>query len=227
MRGFFMPKNKSHVFTFTNMGLGINNQQAKAVKEGFLDTLGLDRNGFEPRQTINELQLIAGDLVDEAQKNLIKNNSIASGNLSESIIAGEPEASGGTVSIDVAMNFYGRFVDKGVKGTRGGKSNAGYFFKYELPSKKMVAALKEWMDRGKISVRESKQFKVHGRHDAKSRKLAKLSEVNAAYVISRSIKMKGLKPTGFMEKAIDTTTRTVADRLGQALKIDIIDGLTF
>jgi hypothetical protein len=37
--------------------------------------------------------------------------------------------------------------------------------------------------------------------------------------------MKGIKPTGFLDKAIKDTSVKIADRLGAALAVDVRDGL--
>jgi hypothetical protein len=44
--------------------------------------------------------------------------------------------------------------------------------------------------------------------------------------MARSIKQHGIKPTGFLDKAIATTRNKISDRLGAALRIDIISSIT-
>lgn len=196
--------------------------QAKLLAEGFLDTLGSGKEGLQPRETITEVFLLAGELIEDAQKNLNSSNKVATGKLSQSLVADEPVATGRTLRVDVLMNFYGAFVNKGVKGTRGGSSRAGYSFKNDFPSENMVKAIQEWIDNAKISTANVKQYKGHGRHEKKQKTI---SQLDHAYAVSRGIKMGGLKPTGFMDKAVLTTRNKVAQRLSKALAIDIIDGL--
>lgn len=198
----------------------ISKAQAAALADGFLDTLGSDREDFAPRNTLTELFLLAGELIEDCQDNLSRSNRNASGKLSESLIADEPTQNGNEVRIDVLMNSYGAFVNKGVKGTRSGQSTAGYSFKNEAVSKKFYKALEDWVKRGKISTRSVK--KGYGKHERKNKSIAQYDQI---YALGRSIKMHGLKPTGFLDKAIKSTADKVADRLGAALKIDIIDGL--
>src|SRR5689334_18091338 len=114
--------------------MSISKQQAEALAEGFLDNLGPGKEGLPPRNTFTEIILIAGELVEDAQWNLNKTNSIASGSLSESIVALEPQLNGGVLSIDIEMNYYGKFINKGVRGTQGGVGQ--YVFKYDNPSRK-------------------------------------------------------------------------------------------
>lgn len=202
--------------------MSISKAQAAALAEGFLDNLGSSKNEFQPKETYTELFLLVGELIEAAQNNLNSANRVASGALSKSIIADEPVQNGGIINVDVLMNFYGAFVNKGVKGTRSGSSTAGYSFRNEFVSKKMAAALKGWIDRGKISTRTVTKYKGYGRHELKNKSIA---QYNSAYAVSRAIKQHGLKPTGFLDKAIAATRSKIASRLGAALHIDVIDGL--
>lgn len=202
--------------------MSISKSQAAALAEGFLDTLGSEKEGFAPRNTLTELFLLAGELIEEAQDNLNRTNHNASGKLSESLVADEPTQNGSTVRIDVLMNFYGQFVNKGVKGTRSGSSTAGYSFKTEGVSKNMAKALAEWVARGKASTRTVTKYKGYGKHEKKNKTIAQYDNV---YGLCRSIKQLGLKPSGFLDKAVKTTADKVSDRLGAALRIDVIDGL--
>lgn len=202
--------------------MSISKQQAEALAEGFLDEIGSSKDGFQPKHTLSEIILLAGELVEDCQDNLNSSNRNASGKLSESIIADEPSANGKVMRVDILMNYYGAFVNKGVKGTRGGQSTAGYSFRNEYVSEKMAMALSEWIKRGKASTRSVKQYKGYGKHETKQKSI---SELDSAYAVARSIKMKGLKPTGFLDKAVASTSKKVSDRLGAALRIDVIDGL--
>lgn len=205
--------------------MGIGKAQAEAIADGFLDSLGANPDDFAPRKTFTEIILIAGELILSAQNNLNTSGSNASGKLSASLIAGEPTLEGKVFKVDVLMNFYGLFVNKGVKGTKSGSSTAGYSFKHDSPSKDMVKAIKEWIDNGHAITRTVKKYKSHGKHETKHRKLAKLSEADASYATARAIKQHGIKPTGFFDKAVATTQDKIAARLGAALKIDLQDSM--
>jgi hypothetical protein len=124
--------------------------------------------------------------------------------------------------VDVLMNFYGAFVNKGVRGLTAGRSTAGYKFRYPGVSEKFAAALVEWIGRAQISTRTVKQYKGYGRHEQKNKNI---SQLDSAYAVGRAIKQAGLKPTGFLDKAVATTSRKVSSRLGAALRIDVLDGL--
>lgn len=202
--------------------MSISKAQAEALADGFLDHLGSDKGEFLPKKTYTELFLIVGELIQAAQDNLNRANKVASGALSESIIADEPVQNSGIISVDVLMNFYGAFINKGVKGTRSGQSTAGYSFRNEVVSRKMYYAIETWIKRAQISTRSVKKYKGYGRHERKQKSIA---ANDATYAVARSIKIHGIKPTGFMDDAIKQTSDKISDRLGLALVADIQDGL--
>lgn len=189
------------------------------MAEGFLDDIGSDdKKELQPRETLSELFLLAGELVEDAQRNLQKSNSNASGNLSSSLEVTNPSQTGSVISATVEMDFYGQFVNKGVKGTKSGVGQ--YQFRSAFPSRKMVQALEKGIGRAKASTSNVKR--AFGANEAKNKNLSDLSK---AYGAARNIKMYGIKPTGFMDKAILTTEQKVEERLGAAFKIDIINSL--
>lgn len=202
--------------------MSISKQQAKALAEGFLDNIGSGKQDFQPRNAISELFLLAGELVEDAQENLNKANITSSGLLSESIVVADPVRNGNVISFDILMNFYGQFHNKGVKGTRAGSSQAGYSFKNEIVSNNMYNAIAKWIKRAKRSTRSVKKYSSYGKHETKRKKIAEYDNV---YATARSIKMYGLKPTGFMDNAIAKTEAKIENRLGAALIVDVLDGL--
>lgn len=202
--------------------MSISKAQAEALAEGFLDSLGSSKDDFRPKQSFTEIILLAGELVEECQNNLNRANRNASGKLSESLVADEPTLTGTTLRVDVLMLFYGAFVNKGVKGLKSGRSNAGYSFRYPGVSERFAKALEGWIDRGKQSTRTVKKYKGYGAHE---QKFKSISQLDKAYAVGRAIKQLGLKPTGFLDNAVASTRSKVASRLGVALRIDVIDGL--
>lgn len=200
--------------------MSISKSQALLLADGLLDDLGSDKEGLQPRDTLSELILLAGELVEDAQERLKKDNSNASGHLSESIAILDPVQSGNTVKLDIEMNFYGKFINKGVAGTKSGSGL--YKFKYDKPSKKMVEAIKEGIKSAKKKTLNVNPKKTISKNEQKN---VSISEIGSAYAAARSIVQKGIKATGFMDLAIDNTEKKVKDRLGAALKIDIINAL--
>jgi hypothetical protein len=201
--------------------MGISKSQAQALADGFVESLGTDdKSELQPRETLTELFLLAGECVEDAQDNLNNDNSNASGNLSKSIVLSEPEEIGSIVSIDILMAYYGQFINKGVKGT---KSGAGvYAFKSEFPSKDMIKALVKSINRARKSTRNTSRTKTVSSNEKKN---FKISDVDKAYGAGRNIKMYGIKATGFMDKAVKNLSNKISGRLGNALRIDILDSI--
>lgn len=202
--------------------MSIGKAQASALADNFLDSFGSEKDGLQPRETFTEIILLAAELIESSQDNLNITNTNASGKLSASLVATEPVMDGKVMRIDVEMNFYGQFVNKGVKGTKSGSSTAGYFFKYDLPSRKMLDAIKEWQTKAGASTKNTNAKKTISRNEKKN---AAISDLSKTYAIARSITQHGIKPTGFLDKAVETTTNRVADRLGAALRIDLLNSL--
>ena len=116
-------KTTSPFLYFIDMSIG--KAQAEALADGFLDDIGSDPNGLQPRETLSEIFLLAGELVEGAQDNLNASHTNASGDLSTSIAAREPVVGAGFIQIDIEMNAYGQFVNSGVRGTKGGSGLPG------------------------------------------------------------------------------------------------------
>ena len=121
--------------------MSINRSQAQALADGFLDDLGTSSDVLQPRNVFTEVFLLAGELIEDAQANLNKTNTNASGGLSKSLETVNPREEGATVMIDIVMAEHGNYVNKGVKGTRAGSSKAGYSFKKETVSSAMLKNL--------------------------------------------------------------------------------------
>lgn len=200
--------------------MNISKSQAQAIAEGFLDSLGSGKEGLEPLNSFSELIIIAGELIEDAQGNLNRSNSIASGKLSASLVAEEPTLNGKTLEIRILMNEYGQYVNKGVRGLKAGQGV--YQFKYPNASLKMIEALKAYLQRATRSTATVKKYKGHGKNERKNKKL---STISSAYALGRSIKQTGIKPTGFLDKAIAKSSAKMGDRLLVALVNDVSDAI--
>jgi hypothetical protein len=86
----------------------------------------------------------------------------------------------------------------------------------------MYNAIDAWIQRAKGTTRTVKKYKGFGAHETRRKKI---SNYDNTYATARSIKMFGLKPTGFMDNAIAVTSAKVQQRLGAALAVDVLDGL--
>ena len=198
--------------------MSINKAQAEGLADGFVDSVSdNNKDGLRPRETLTGLFLLAAEFVDDTQKNL--GNSNASGELFKSIKLNRPVKESGTVRVDVMMNFYGQYINKGVKGLKGGAGE--YSFKTLFPSKKMVQALEKSILRAKKSSRNTSS-RAKSKGDQKNRAI---SAVSKAYGAAVNIKKYGIKATHFVDKAAVTTSAKVSSQLGKAFKIDIINSI--
>jgi hypothetical protein len=77
-------KNNNTINIFIVKMASISHQQAQAIADGFLDSLGEDKEAFQPQETYTQLVLLAGALVAEAAENLERSNATHSGKLSTS-----------------------------------------------------------------------------------------------------------------------------------------------
>lgn len=202
------------------MAQTISQAQRSAISEGFLDNLGSSRDsdGLKTDHIVDALGEIAGILLDETNKNLDKGGHNSSGALASSFTVVDPTVRGKVLSLDIEALQYYQFLNNGVKGTKSG--NGRYAFKNPYPSKKMVKEIGDWMKRAGMSTRNIK--KSVSKQESKQSSVAQL---NAAYAVARSIKQKGIKGTGFFDKAVQTANQKTKEILGKALKIDIINSL--
>jgi len=201
--------------------MSIGKSQALAIASDVLNGSG-SIGDLSPRETVSELILLAAEFIEDAQANLNESNSNASGSLSASLESGPPTTTGTVVKIDISMLPYGLFVNSGVKGTKSGQSNAGYAFKKDIPSADFIKSIMAWQSKARSSVTNSSRSKSISRNEIKNHSISALSK---SFAIARSIMQHGLKPTGFLDKAVRTTTAKVEDRLGKALEIDIITAI--
>ncbi len=170
-------------------------------------------NGFTPTETAKALQQLAELYIKEARNNLAQSGHIATGALSNSLTA-KAIVDGNTLRIDIEALPYFDFVNKGVRGTKGG--NGGFNFKSTFPSNAMVTSVIAWMHTKGLAAQAPKQT---------IRRLAKagksITEASAACAIARSILMKGIQPTGFADKALQTVQQQAQSILGHALAVDV------
>lgn len=201
----------------------ISQSQAEALANGFLSTQGANKGEFKPVKLLSQVMLIAGSVVKEAQVNLNRNNSNSSGILSDSLEITEPTQQGSVFKCDIRMQYYGKFVNKGVKGVEKGSSNAGYAFKNLGVSKAFITSLERSRSKAGAKITNTNTNKTISQNEKKN---AKVSEINSAWGAAINIKKFGIKPTGFIDKAVDTISNKVETQLGIALKIDINNSLS-
>lgn len=207
------------------MATSISKSQAQALASGF-DFGGSSREELQPRETLSVLYQLAGGLVEAAQRNLNSSDRVSSGKGASSIKVLNPEIVGRSIRIDIEMLYYLQFIDAGVKGTRGGSSSQGYSFRDKQPPMNVIRkwilreGLKHRVDKHDITKREKRRRVFH-----KTITGTEQSVKSLAFIIARAIKIKGLKRTNFMFKAIQSARRDAKAQLAAGLKVDVINAI--
>lgn len=201
----------------------IGQAQAAALADGFLGSLGSSKDAeFVPEASLTALINLAAILITNVHINLQQSNQVSSGKLSDSFKVQNPTGTPKAITLKIEAASYYDFQNKGVRGTRGGSSGGNYSFKNESPSKDMVKAIEDWMKRGGMSTAiVPKQHTLTG-HESKQKSI---SELNSAYGVARKIKIKGIKGTGYFDKAVKIAQQYAQEVLGKGLVVDIINAL--
>jgi len=139
----------------------------------------------------------------------------ASGNLRNSLRASEIESVNGELTIGILMDYYGKFIDKGVSGTQyQTPQESPYSFKNEGVSPEMQYSIFQWMRTKRIRLRD-----VSGKF--KKGRITQKSYESLAYVIARSVKRKGINQTHFITNPFNLMDKQLPEVLQNALSLDI------
>lgn len=200
--------------------------QRSLLDTGFLDTLGSNEDGAVPlTETSKAVLQVAGEFIDDATSNLNKVDRVSTGNLASSMRPVIVEA-GVNNTIDIYINDYYKFVDKGVRGWQD-TAGSGSQYQFKPPRKgggggksKMVNAIRKWVIREGLAARNTKKS-ITARENRRMQ--IRDTSTSTAIVIAGSIRKKGLRRTNFFTDAV----RTLEDKLGRgvanALRIDVIE----
>lgn len=191
----------------------------------FLDGLGDNDRGDKVKlnHVAEALVELADHLITEARNNLDKKGNVASGGTSSSLKAGPLQTNASRMQIDISVASTYKFLNDGVKGVESGTGK--YQFKTKRVGEKMAKAIRAWLRVRKIATKykaisktERKNQRIKKMVDSADGKLTALS-----YAIATNIKKKGIKPTKFFTKAVDSTKKLRKDKFSKALKLDIIE----
>ena len=198
--------------------------QAKAIRDGFLKTIGEQYNLIDPTEfNIAEQMLIfyGKQFNDQVQKNLNKSGSIASGKIGD-LVAPKVKKFGNDYEMylgydkDNPASVYYKFINKGVRGVGGLNakpkkvaSDTPYEYKTPYPNKKMATSILQWYRLGKAKTTSETQTKKLSKTQRKNKKLKQIvnkadSLKNLAYATAAAIKRDGLKTTSYFDNAVKT-----------------------
>jgi hypothetical protein len=200
--------------------MSISKAQAKAIGDGFLNTLGEQRMKEGELPVIEKLLKDFGaDFIKQAQENLDKSGSISSGNINDIRLQFTKFGNSYNLSLGYPKNEpaskYWKFVNKGVQGYGGKNSkpnntDSQYKYKTPYPNRAMAASIFSWLNRGRKSIRSDKYDVKETTGRKKNLALKKLltdadNKRKLAYAISSKIKRDGLKATHYFDNAAKET----------------------
>ena len=208
------------------MPINIARSQQSSLDENFYDTLGSSKTdeGIEITQIEDVLIKWAGDFALAAKTNLEQSDAVSSADLSESIKFNLTIAAT-KYRLDITMLDYYDFVNKGVRGIESNAKapNSPYQFRKRSVSPAFLEALTKWVRREGLKSRILPEAVVTERvYKRKAKVLGPQDkERSLAYLIGRSIKRKGVRATGFFDKAYDKLYPRLAEDLAKALGEDV------
>ena len=205
------------------MALSIAQSQTKFLAD--LDQFGESKN--VPGVKVDAMEQALLELAIEfkvlCEKYLDEANAISSGKLAESIQFDSVEFDAGVYSVAIKMLYYWKFVNKGVRGVNGGGSGSPYSFKNLHVSRKMMLAIRTWIEREGMKTRTKPAKRRPIRAEKKGARFADAQKTDAlAYAVATSIKKHGIKKTGFFDKAISQTKKDMAKKTGLGFQVAII-----
>jgi hypothetical protein len=211
------------------MAVSIAQSQKAFLKTVTLDKIGATKDSFKPvkldavEQALIELATLFKVLAD---KKLSVKDAVNTGLLADSIQFTEVEYFNQTYSVSIKVLDYYKFVDKGVKGVKGGGSSP-YRFKNLHVSKKMQDAIHKWVVREGLKVRTRDALKKAIGQERKGKRFAKADKTKGlAWLIARKIKLKGLKPTKFWTDTEIEVRKQMHEQMGNHFAVAIINELT-
>ena len=161
------------------------------------------------QETNKALNKFAKYVIQQARTNLTKGKKNVSNDLYDSLDS-EIKVSKNSFSMDMFMDKYGMFQDRGVKGTKSGKSLSNYSYKQSSNLKGFEAAtgtFAKWAKFRRMQPRDKK-----GRFG---------SYKTMGFILANSIKKKGIKPSLFFTKPFEKAFEKLPQELIEAYALDI------
>tara|TARA_Y100000361_G_scaffold21213_1_gene16530 strand:+ start:131 stop:655 length:525 start_codon:yes stop_codon:yes gene_type:complete len=159
------------------------------------------------------LERFAQKVINQSIQNLSKQDHIDSGKLAQGMDYNVKVYPSGAIELDFFMADYGKFVDKGVKGSKGGKRKA-YKSPYKFKGQNIKkGVIENWAKRKGIQGRDKK-----GRF---------IKRKSLAFLIGRSIALFGLPATRFFSNAFRQHYKNLPANFTKAYADDVQQFLKF
>jgi hypothetical protein len=167
-------------------------------------------------ETLNTLQAFNKYVIQQARTNLTKGNKNVSKKLYDSLKA-QTKVNPNSIENYIEMEQYGQFLDLGVKGKVSSQRAPNSPFKYGSGTGKkggLTEGIRGWV--------KARRFQFKNRETGKF-----MSYEQTAQLITRSIYLKGTKPTRFFSKPFEDGFKLLPDELIKAYGLDIESFLKF
>jgi len=167
-------------------------------------------------ETLNTLQAFNKYVIQQARTNLTKSNKNVSKKLYDSLKA-QTKVNPNSIENYIEMEQYGQFLDLGVKGKVSSQRAPNSPFKYGSGTGKkggLTEGIRGWV--------KARRFQFKNRETGKF-----MSYEQTAQLITRSIYLKGTKPTLFFSKPFAKGFESLPDELIKAYGLDIESFLKF
>ena len=203
--------------TFTN----IKQAQGAFGASGGFSRFGSAKDGFESitLDLFGQILLEWGmDLIEKARANLVEQDKISFGDLSDSFNANVSFA-GTTYKLSISMADYFDFVNKGVQGAPGGgpKNNTTSPYRFSGKYRSIpVSVVKRWIIQNGLVNRTDKYRVAQNVYKRKRLDIAPDPEKQlnqTAWRIARSIYKKGIKYSGYWDDAVKDAEQELRARL--------------
>ena len=156
------------------------------------------------KETNNALNKFAKYVIQQSRSNLTRGNKNYKKSLYDSLKS-DINVSANSFSLSFIMNEYGVYQDKGVSGTER-KYNTKFSYRQKMPPIKPIA---DWAKFRNIRLRNEKGQFAKGNYNT------------IGYLIARSIKKKGIKPSLFFTKPFEKAFNNLPDELVKAYALDL------
>ena len=167
-------------------------------------------------ETLNTLQAFNKYVIQQARTNLTKSNKNVSKKLYDSLKA-QTKVNPNSIENYIEMEQYGQFLDLGVKGKVSSQRAPNSPFKYGNGTGRkggLTEGIRGWV--------KARRFQFKNRETGKF-----MSYEQTAQLITRSIYLKGTKPTLFFSKPFAKGFESLPDELIKAYGLDIESFLKF
>lgn len=167
-------------------------------------------------ETLTTLQAFNKYVIQQARTNLTKGDKNVSKTLYDSLKA-QTKVSQNSIENYIEMERYGQFLDLGVKGKVSSQRAPNSPFKYGSGTGKkggLTEGIRGWV--------KARRFQFKNRETGKF-----MSYEQTAQLITRSIYLKGTKPTLFFSKPFEKGFESLPEELIKAYGLDIESFLKF